>query len=280
LLLQLERTTVTKQRVGLIGAAGRLGSVLAAAIVAAEDLELVAAVSPSHAGGRLGDLIRALPDGSPAADLRIAGTLDALIDAQADVAVEVTGPATVGAHLRWLLEHGIHAVVGATGLAAEDLEAARARAHEGPARALIVPNFSIGAVLVERFAAEAARHLPHVEIIELHHDRKLDAPSGTAIATAAAIARARGTDGPAPAGVDGPAVAAGARGSLQHGIPVHSVRLPGLLAHEEVLLGGEGQLLTLRHDTTDRTAFVAGALLACRSVAGLDGLVVGLDELL
>lgn len=271
---------MTKQRVGLIGAAGRLGSVLAAGIAAADDLELVAAVSPAHAGRRLDDVIRALPEGSPAGDLIVAGALEALTAARVDVAVEVTGPATVGTHLRWILEHGIHAVVGATGLGADDLAAARELAASGPARALVVPNFSIGAVLVERFAAEAARHLPHVEIIELHHDRKVDAPSGTALATAAAVARARGEDAPAPAGVDGPAVAPGSRGSLQHGIPVHAVRLPGLLAHEEVLLGGEGQLLTLRHDTTDRTAFVAGALLACRSVARLDGLVVGLGELL
>ena len=265
-------------RIGLIGAGGRLGSVLAAGIAATDDLELVAAVSPSHSGRTLGDVAPAVPEGA-ARSLVVADTLEALVDAGVEVAVEVTGPATVGTHLRWLLEHGIHAVVGATGLSSDDLAAARRLADDGPARALIVPNFSIGAVLVERFAADAARYLPHVEIIELHHDRKLDAPSGTAIATAAAIARARGDDAPAPAGTDGPAVAPGARGSLQHGVPVHAVRLPGLLAHEEVLLGGEGQLLTLRHDTMDRTAFVAGAVLACRSVAGLDGLVVGLGEI-
>ena len=267
-------------RIGLIGAAGRLGSVLAAGIAATEDLELVAAVSPSHSGRALGDVVRALPEGSDAASLVVADDLDALTAAQVEVAIEVTGPATVGAHLRWLLEHGIHAVVGATGLDDVDLEAARRLVDAGPARAIVVPNFSIGAVLVERFAAEAARHLPHVEIIELHHDRKVDAPSGTAIATAAAIGRARGGDVPPPAGVDGPAVAPGSRGSLQHGVPVHAVRLPGLLAHEEVLIGGEGQLLTLRHDTTDRTAFVAGAVLACRRVADLDGLAIGLGTLI
>jgi 4-hydroxy-tetrahydrodipicolinate reductase len=264
----------------LIGAAGRLGSVLAAGVAATDDLELVAAVSPSHAGRRLGDAVRMLPEGGSAASLVISGSLDVLIEARVDVAIELTGPSTVGMHLRWLLEHGIHAVVGATGLSDVDLAAARTLAEAGPARAIVVPNFSIGAVLVERFAAEAARHLPHIEIIELHHDRKLDAPSGTAIATAAAIARARGADLPAPAGIDGPAVAPGSRGSLQHGVPVHAVRLPGLLAHEEVLIGGEGQLLTLRHDTTDRTAFIAGALLACRGVADLEGLTVGLGGLI
>ena len=266
-------------RIGLIGAAGRLGSVLATGIAGADDLRLVAAVSPSHAGRRLADVVPGMPPGASEGELVIDGALEALTAAQVDVAIEVTGPGTVGPHLLWLLEHGIHAVVGATGLSEDDLASARRLAEAGPARALLAPNFSIGAVLVERFAAEAARHLPHVEIIELHHDRKIDAPSGTALATAAAVAAARGDGAPDPAGVDGPTVAPGARGSLHHGIPVHAVRLPGLLAHEEVLLGGEGQLLTLRHDTTDRTAFVAGALLACRRVAGLDGLVVGLGAI-
>ncbi len=268
------------QRIAVIGAAGRLGSVIAAGVAAAEDLELVAAVAPSRAGRRLGDVVPGMADAGPAADLVLASTLAELLEAGADVAVEVTGPRTAGTHLRWLLEHGVHAVVGATGLSDEDLEAARVLAAAGPARALIAANFSIGAVLVERFAAEAARHLPHVEIIELHHDRKLDAPSGTALATAAAIARARGDDAPVPASMGGDTVAAGSRGSLHHGVPIHAVRLPGLLAHEEVLLGGEGQLLTLRHDTSDRSAFVAGALLACRRVAALDGLVVGIGALL
>lgn len=268
------------QRIAVIGATGRLGSVIASGIAAAEDLELVAAVSPSQAGRRLADVVTGLEDAGSAADLVLAADLEGLLDAGVDVAVEVTGPRTVGKHLRWLLEHGVHAVVGATGLTDEDLEAATSLAAAGPARALIAPNFSIGAVLVERFAAQAARHLPHVEIIELHHDRKVDAPSGTALATAAAVARARGADAPQPAGMDGASVAPGSRGSLHHGVPIHAVRLPGLLAHEEVLLGGEGQLLTLRHDTSDRSAFVPGALLACRRVAGLDGLVIGLGALL
>ncbi len=267
-------------RVGIIGVAGRLGSVLAAGLDAADGLELVAGVSPAHAGRPLGDVVGALPEGAPAAATPVGADLDALLDAGVDVALEVTGPATVGTHLRWLLEHGVHAVVGATGLSDADLDAARALAAASPANAVIAPNFSLGAVLVERFAAEAARHLPHVEIVELHHDGKVDAPSGTAIATAAAVARARGDDAPAPAGTSGPAVVDGARGATVHGVPVHAVRLPGLVAHEEVLLGGEGQLLTLRHDTTDRSAFVAGAVLACRRVGDVGGVVVGLGELL
>lgn len=266
-------------RIGIVGVAGQLGAVLAAGISATQDLELVAGVSPSHAGRRLGSVVPGLVD-DRAAELTVAGDLSALADAGVDVALEVTGPATVGPHLLRLLEQGIHVVVGATGLSADDLEAARRLAAAGPARAAIVPNFSVVAVLVERFAAEAARHLPNVEIIELHHDRKVDAPSGTAVATAAAIAATSGGDLAPAAGVDGPAVAPGSRGALVHGIPVHAVRLPGLVAHQEVLLGGEGQLLTLRHDAFDRRAYVAGAALACRRVGGLDGIAVGLGELL
>jgi 4-hydroxy-tetrahydrodipicolinate reductase len=269
------------QRVAVIGAAGRLGSVIAAGVAASADLELVAAVSRSHAGRRLGEVVPALPSAHPAAQLVIAGDLEGLTAELVDVAVEVTGPGSVGANLVRLLELGIHAVVGATGIPEADLETARRLAAAGPARALVAPNFAIGAVLLERLAAEVARHLPDVEIIELHHDAKLDAPSGTAIATARAIAAARTTD---PASttrgrIEGPGPDA-SRGSLQHGVPVHAVRLPGLVAHEEVIFGALGQALTLRHDAFDRTAFVPGALLACRRVAGLDGLVVGLGALL
>jgi len=269
------------QRVAVIGATGRLGSVIAAGIVESEDLELVAAVSRTHAGRRLGDVLHALPAEHPAAQLIIAADLEDLVAAQVDVAVEVTGPSSAGANLIRLLELGIHAVVGATGIAEAELETARRLATAGPARALVAPNFAIGAVLLERLAAEVARHLPDVEIIELHHDAKIDAPSGTAIATARAIAAARTTGSKASAvSRAGERDADASRGSLQHGVPVHAVRLPGLVAHEEVVFGAVGQSLTLRHDAFDRTAFVPGALLACRRVAGLDGLVVGLGALL
>ncbi|MEY3072658.1 MAG: hypothetical protein RLZZ353_854 [Actinomycetota bacterium] len=259
-------------RIAVVGAAGRLGSVLAAGVAASDDLELVAAVSPRHSGRPLGAVLPALA-GGPAADVAVTADLASVVEAGAEVAIEVTGPSTVGPNLLGLLDLGVHAVVGATGLAAADLATARELAARGPARAVVAPNFSIGAVLLERLAAEAARHLPDVEIVELHHDRKVDAPSGTALATAAAVAAAR-RGVPAPTG-EGPS-----RGERHHGIPVHAVRLPGLVAHEEVLFGAPGQVLALRHDVTDRTAFVPGALLACRRVPGLDGLVEGLGALL
>ena len=261
-------------RIAVIGAAGRMGAEVCRAVAGSDDLELLAAVDPMAAGRTLREV--AGLEGAEA-ELRIAADLDALSAAGVEVAVEFSGPASVGANLSWLLEHGIHAVVGATGISAADLETARQRAATGPANALIAPNFAIGAVLLMRFAAEAARHLPHVEIIELHHDRKLDAPSGTALRHAELIAEARE---PVPDPPRGDEAHPGARGAVHHGVHVHSVRLPGLVAHQEVVLGGLGQTLTLRHDSLDRSSFMPGVLLACRRVADLDGLVVGLEHLL
>lgn len=264
-------------RVGVIGAAGRMGSEACLAITATNDLELVAAVSPSHAGEPLGEVIPAMR-ARTSGGLVVAADLDVLGDARCDVVVELTGPATVGDHLVWLLEQGIHAVVGATGLTGAQLEQARTLAVDGRANALIAPNFAIGAVLLMQFAAEAARHLPHVEVIELHHDRKVDAPSGTALRTAEMIAEARTDHHPAaPRGDD---EHPGARGNEHHGVHVHSVRLPGLVASQEVIFGGEGQTLSLRHDSIDRSSFMPGVLLGCRKVHELDGLVVGLEHLL
>jgi 4-hydroxy-tetrahydrodipicolinate reductase len=258
-------------RVGVVGAAGRMGAEVCRAVAGAEDLELVAAVDVSAAGVSLRERT------GVASELTIGRDLETLTEAGCDVAVEFTGPDSVGGNLRWLLEHGIHAVVGATGISEEDLAAARALAAEGDARALVAPNFAIGAVLLMRFASEAARHLPHVEIIELHHDRKVDAPSGTALRTAALIAEARREVPDAPLGDDRHP---GARGADHAGVRVHSVRLPGIVANQEVIFGGTGQTLTLRHDSIDRTSFMPGVLLACREVGALDGLVVGLEHLL
>ncbi len=232
-------------RVAVVGASGRLGRVVADVVAGEADLELVARV------GRGDDL-------APAA--------------RADVAVEVSTPASVRANTAWLLDHGVHAVVGASGLSGADLEDLRART--GRANCLVVPNFAIGAVLLLRLVAQVAPHLPDVEIVELHHDRKVDAPSGTALRTAEVISRAR-DHAPPLTGEGGRS-----RGQVVEGVPIHSLRLPGLVAHQEVVFGGTGQTLSLRHDTTDRTAFVPGVLLAVRGIAGLPGLTVGLDALL
>lgn len=258
-------------RVGVVGAAGRMGAEACRAVAASDDLELVAAVDPSAYGRPLSQAI------GLDVEVTVADGLDALTDAGVQVAIEFTGPSTVGDHLNWLLEHGVHAVVGATGLSDDDLERARRQASSGTANALVAPNFAIGAVLLMQFAAAAARHLPHAEVVELHHDAKVDAPSGTALRTAELIAQSRPQ---APQLVLGDDRHPGARGAEHHGVRVHSVRLPGLVAHQEVVFGGTGQTLTLRHDSLDRTSFMPGVLLACRQVPRLDGLVVGLEHLL
>jgi 4-hydroxy-tetrahydrodipicolinate reductase len=235
-------------RVAVIGADGRMGSAVCAAVEAAEDLQLVARID--------------------AAD-----SLEDALDAGADVAVEFTTPDSVKANAAWLLERGVHVVVGATGLTDDDL--ADLERATGPANLFVAPNFAIGAVLLMQLAAQVAAHLPHVEITELHHDRKVDAPSGTALRTAKLIADARG-DAPEVPGPNGHP----ARGDVVDGVPIHSVRLPGLVASQEVVFGGEGQTLSIRHDSIDRSSFMPGVVLAVRRVAGLPGLTVGLEHLL
>jgi 4-hydroxy-tetrahydrodipicolinate reductase len=258
-------------RVGVIGAAGRMGAEVCRAVHGADDLELVAAVDPHHAGASVRDVA------GIDVDLEVAGELDALTGSGADVAVDFSVPSVVGDNVRWVLEHGIHAVVGATGMADDDLAACKELSASGEANVLIAPNFAIGAVLLMRFAREAAAHLPHVEIIESHHDAKVDAPSGTALRTAELIAEARREVPDAPLGDDRHP---GARGADHADVRVHSVRLPGIVADQEVVFGGLGQTLTLSHRSLDRTSFMPGVLLACREVHGLHGCVVGLEHLL
>ena len=261
-------------RIGVVGAGGRMGAEVCRAVAATNDLELVAAVDPGAAGRTLAEVAGL---DAPPGQLTVAADRAALVDADVEVAVEFTGPGAVGDNLVWLLEQGIHAVVGATGIAEQDLQRARELAAKSSANALVAPNFAIGAVLLMGFAQQAARHLPHVEVVELHHDAKVDAPSGTALRTAELVAQARATAPEAPAGDD---AHPGARGATHAGVRVHSVRLPGLVAHQEVIFGGEGQTLTIRHDSLDRTSFMPGVLLACREVPALEGLVVGLEHLL
>jgi 4-hydroxy-tetrahydrodipicolinate reductase len=249
-------------RVGVLGAGGKMGREVCRAVAEAADIELVAAIDPSHAGTQI-------------EGCAVTGSIEDLAHAQTSVAVDFTHPSTVMPNVRWCLRSGIHAVVGTTGITPADLD--ELRALTGEAHCIVAPNFALGAVLLVRFAAEAARHFDAAEVIELHHDQKADAPSGTAIATARAIGAARTGSWSAPEAV-GPY--AGSRGTEVDGVPVHAVRLPGLLAHEEVLFGGPGQVLSLRHDTTDRSAFVPGVLLAVRAVADRPGLTVGLDPLL
>jgi 4-hydroxy-tetrahydrodipicolinate reductase len=242
-------------KVGVLGAKGRMGSEVSRTVDAAPDLELTAAVDAGDARDPL---------------------------AGCDVIVDFTHPGAVMDNLRWCLEHGRSVVVGTSGFDDARLAEVRDCLGESPsARALIVPNFSIGAVLMMYFAAKAAPFFESAEIIELHHAAKADAPSGTATRTASLIAEARaGAElGPPPDATV--SEVAGARGATLDGVRVHSVRLSGLLAHQEVLLGGHGEILTIRHDSMDRSSFMPGVLLAVRGVGSLPpGLTVGLDGML
>jgi 4-hydroxy-tetrahydrodipicolinate reductase len=260
-------------RVGVIGAAGRMGRFVCEVVATDPELSLVAAVSLGHAGQPVGPMIA-----RPEVDVVISGDLDELLRTEAEVAVDFTRPEAVMDNITWVIGHGLHAVVGTTGISPKQLEEIQnlLTEGEGGSNVVVAPNFAIGAVLLQRFAAEAARFFPAAEIIELHHQGKLDAPSGTALSTAARMeaSRKEGWSGPTDESVQG------VRGGMAHGTRIHSVRLPGLVAHQEVIFGGQGQTLTLRHDSTDRSSFMPGVLLAIKSISARPGLTVGLESLL
>ena len=261
-------------RVGVLGATGRMGQATCRALLATDDLELVAAVARSSGvGHELRELVPEAP-----ADLLVGESLSDLVAAEAEVVVDFSRPEATMAAVEGLLRDGIHLVSGTTGLpqtALDQLAALAGKADHG--NAVWAPNFALGAVLAMHFATIAARWYPAAEVIELHHQGKADAPSGTAIRTANAIAAARAGPQESPPGKES---VAGVRGGEVGGVRVHSVRLPGLVAHQEVLFGGEGEVLTLRHDSLDRTSFMPGVLLAVRQVTTRTGLTVGLEPLL
>lgn len=243
-------------RVAVLGAKGRIGSEACRAVEAADDLQLVAAL------GR-GD------------------TLDTLVDSGAQVAVDLTHPDAVMANLEFCVSRGIHGVVGTTGWTEDRLATLRGWLSASPATGvLIAPNFSIGAVLTMRFAQQAARFFESVEVVELHHRGKADAPSGTATRTAQLIAAAREQAGLTPQQDPTTHGLAGARGADVGGVPVHSVRLRGLLAHQEVLFGDAGETLTIRHDSLHHSCFMPGILLGVRRIGSAPGLTVGLEHFL
>jgi 4-hydroxy-tetrahydrodipicolinate reductase len=251
-------------RVAVLGAQGRMGATVCRAVEAAEDLELVAGLDLADASA-----------GDPAA---------AAVASGAQVAVDFTTPGAVLDNVRTLVAGGVHVVVGTTGFDEARLDAVRAALAAGPAGVgvLVAPNFALGAVLLMRFAATAARYYESVEVVELHHPDKVDAPSGTARRTAElmAAARAEAGLGPVPDATTAAASLAGARGADVAGISVHAVRMRGLVAHQEVLLGSPGETLTIRHDSYDRESFMPGVLLGIRSVVSRPGLTVGLESLL
>lgn len=243
-------------KVGVLGARGKVGVVVCSAVEEAADLELVAAVDADD-------------------------DIDQIITQGAEVVVDFTHPDVVMDNLELCIDHGIHAVVGTTGFDVERLEQLRTWLASSPSTGVLVaPNFSVGAVLMMRFAAEAAPFYESVEIVELHHPDKADAPSGTARRTASLVAAARKEAGSGPIPDATSTGLEGARGADVDGIRVHGLRVRGMVAHQEVILGGPGETLTIRHDSTDRVSFVPGVLLGLRTVASRPGLTVGLEELM
>lgn len=259
-------------RVLVTGAAGKVGSEVVKAVTDAAGMQVVAAVDPGVSGCFVTD-----PSG---AHIECTQDLAAAIAAfKPDVMVDFTRPDVVEANLRVALAAGVDCVVGTTGLSEELLGELAESASEGTCL-FFAPNFAVGAVLMMQFAEKAARFMPHAEIVELHHDKKLDAPSGTAVRTARMVAQARREAPPTPGRETELPGMEGARGVLVEDVAVHSVRLPGLVAHQEVLFGGQGQTLTIRHDSIDRTSFMPGVVLAIREVGSRSGLVVGLEKLM
>ncbi|MCH1868182.1 4-hydroxy-tetrahydrodipicolinate reductase [Nocardioides sp. CFH 31398] len=251
-----DETPRTPLRVGVLGARGKVGREVCRAVAASEDLELVA-------------------------ELDADGDLDDLVTSGASAVVDFTSPSAVMGNLEFCVAHGIHAVVGTTGFDDDRLATLRGWLDDAPGTGvLIAPNFSIGAVLMMRFAAEAAPFYSSVEVVELHHPDKADAPSGTARRTAELVAAAR-ADADLPPAPDATTTSLpGARGADVAGVPVHAVRLRGLVAHQEVLLGGEGETLTIRHDSFDRASFTPGVLAGLRAIGERPGLTVGLEHVL
>jgi len=245
-----------------------MGAEVCRAVSADPGMQLVAAVDPVAAGAGLSSL------GDIQEELIVDSGSQALLEAGAEVAVDFTVASSALVNIKWCIDSGIHVVVGTTGLSSAVLEELGALAQARGTGLLVAPNFAIGAVLMMKFAETAAKWLPDAEIIELHHSAKLDSPSGTAIKTAEMIAGARSQVPNLPdAETD-------ARGAEKDGVRIHSVRLPGLVAHQEVIFGGLGQTLTIRHDSMDRTSFMPGVLLGIREISKHPGLTIGLEHLL
>jgi 4-hydroxy-tetrahydrodipicolinate reductase len=244
---------MSKIKVGVLGAKGRMGQAVCIAISESNDCELVAT-------------------------LDLNDSLSGLVSSGAEVVVDFTTPSSVETNLKFLSENNIHAVVGTTGFDADKLAAVEKQFAASKANVVIAPNFGLAAVLMMQFAAKAAPHFESVEIIEMHHPRKADAPSGTARRTAEMIAQARSGMAAMPDATSD--VLPGARGANVAGIPVHSIRLQGLVAHQEVVFGGPGESLTIRHDSYDRESFMPGVLIAVRKVSQTPGLTYGLENLL
>ncbi|UOF89698.1 4-hydroxy-tetrahydrodipicolinate reductase [Fodinisporobacter ferrooxydans] len=261
-------------RVAIAGAKGRMGREFVKTVLGTEDLELAGAIDRTLSGVDVGEVI-----GIGATGTSFTTDLERLIAEQSpDVLVDLTTPQVVKEHAELAIRYGTRPVIGTTGITLDDVKTWDRACRQREIGGLIAPNFAIGAILMMQFAKQAAKYLPHVEIIEMHHDKKLDAPSGTAQKTAEMIAEVR--ESFRQGHPDEEERLRGARGAELDGIRIHSVRLPGYVAHQEVLFGSTGQALSIRHDSFSRESFMPGIVLACRKVMTYTGMVYGLENLL
>jgi len=261
-------------KVAVIGASGRMGKEVIKMVASDSDLQLVAAVSPSNAGIDAGELVGIKPLGVSV----VASLEDAINSAQADVMVDFTVPHLAYAHAKRSIEAGIRPIMGTTGFTPEQITELEQLCEQQQIGGLIAPNFSIGAILMMKFAQEAAKYMPHVEIIEYHGDQKLDAPSGTSIKTAELIAQTR--QELRQGNPNEKETIEGARGGYYEGFRIHSVRLPGVFAQQEVIFGGNGQTLKIRHDSYDRAGYMPGVNHAVKKVMSYTGLVYGFEHIM
>lgn len=261
-------------KVLVTGAAGKMGQEVCRAVLNQPDLDLVAAVDINKVGTDLGELI-----GFCDSQITVRSDLNKTIeDTNSQVMVDFTHSSAVIGNIETALRKKVHCVIGTTGISASDLKSIASLADRSEANIIIAPNFALGAVLMMKFSSMAARYLPDVEIIELHHNQKADAPSGTSLKTAEMIAASR-REKPQK-NPDEQELVEAVRGGKVDEIPIHSIRLPGLVAHQAVVFGGQGQTLTIRHDSVDRTSFMPGVILAIHEVFKRKGLTYGLDKLL
>ena len=261
------------------GAIGKMGRAVIKAVSDSEDMELVGAIDRGHFGEDVGEVAGIGP-----VEIPVTNNLEVLMAELAQgqnpgVMVDFTHPDSVYENIRTAIAYGVRPVVGTTGLTPEQISSLAEFADKASTGCLIAPNFSIGTILQQQMAVQASKYFDHVEVIELHHNQKADAPSGTAIKTVEMLSELGKTFNPSE--VDETETIPGARGGMcGENVRIHSIRLPGLIAHQEVIFGGLGQILTIRHDTSDRVAYMPGVLLGIRKVTQLKSLVYGLEKLL
>lgn len=261
-------------RVLVVGAKGKMGRETVKAVMNDPELEFVGAVDRTLNGEKVGDIL-----GFHCGETLFRNDLrTAILETNADVMVDFTNPSVVKDNIDKAIEFGVRPVVGTTGMTPEEIKKWDNDCKSANIGGLIAPNFAIGAILMMRFSQMAARYMPHVEIIEMHHDQKLDAPSGTAVKTLELIAQEREAMG--QGNPKEHETIAGSRGGDYQGMRVHSVRLPGYVAHQQVIFGGLGQTLTLRHDSINRESFMPGVVMSCKMVMNYEGMVYGLENLL